>query len=90
MELTLQQRIDGYEFALESIQKDYGSLICPCLLSYLVYVLGIRGESVLHLFPEFAEYDPARRGFLGASWFKSREERIDVLQNIILKLKKNG
>ncbi len=84
--LTTQQKIEGYEHALNLIQREEQNYICIGLYLYLQSKLGIYLKfSSLVATDIFTELLIYRKGNI--TWFDSKEQRIDVLQNIIKKLK---
>ena len=82
--LTPQEKIDCYEKAIKRINAhDLG--ICIELCRY--FNQSLYKEHIEFLFPEFIEKKPTEKMY-DDYWFKSAEERIQVLNKLIEEQKK--
>jgi hypothetical protein len=80
--LSLQKRLEGYKFALETIEKDEYVFICMALYHYLL----MRHDSsdVYYNFPEIVKYKPNGKK-IGESWwsYNNKKSREDFLKKLI-------
>mgnify|MGYP003496136938 CR=1 FL=1 len=84
--LTPQEKIDCYEYCLNTIDKF--EFICIGIIEYFGGDHLKNHEPIFNtLFPELIKLKPSKVDF-GKGWFNSTEERIQVLNKLIEEQKK--
>jgi hypothetical protein len=88
--LTVQEKIQAYQWAKESILSDSYDYLCEALKAWIrrnMWMLIVSNEVLLGTFPEILEYKPEDKSIANTWWpSDERDKRIRVLEEIIEKL----